>query len=135
MKCIARRSGVLNGVRICTSTITKVATKHLFHALNILSDKVTATYVEFTRSQAVCTIPLALRLQDFNNFVDVLFLVILNLHQMRRRTGEGRNLYRVLLGKPVEKRPLVRPRRRWEDGISLDHGQIGWGVVEWIHLA
>jgi hypothetical protein len=33
--------------------------------------------------------------------------------------GEGRNMYRVLLGKPEGKRPLVRPRRRWEDGIRM----------------
>jgi hypothetical protein len=34
--------------------------------------------------------------------------------------GEGKNVYRVLVGKPEGKRPLVRPRRRWEDGINLD---------------
>jgi hypothetical protein len=48
---------------------------------------------------------------------------------------EGRNVYRVLLGKPEGKRPLVRPRRRWEDGIKMDLREIGWGCVEWIHLA
>jgi hypothetical protein len=44
------------------------------------------------------------------------------------RTGEGRNVYRVLVGKPEGKRPLGRPRRRWDDGIKLDHREIGWGV-------
>jgi hypothetical protein len=44
------------------------------------------------------------------------------------RMGEGRNVYRVLVGKPEEKRPLGRPRRRWEDGIKMDLGEIGWGV-------
>jgi hypothetical protein len=34
--------------------------------------------------------------------------------------GEGRNLYRVLVGKPEAKRPLERPRRRWEDEIKMD---------------
>jgi hypothetical protein len=34
--------------------------------------------------------------------------------------GEGRNVYRVLVGKPEEKRPLGRPRCRWEDGIKMD---------------
>jgi hypothetical protein len=34
--------------------------------------------------------------------------------------GEGRNEYRVLVGKPEGKRPLGRPRRRWEDGIKMD---------------
>jgi hypothetical protein len=50
------------------------------------------------------------------------------------RMGEGRNLYRVLVGKPEGRRPLGRPRRRWEDGIRMDL-EIGWGGVEWIHLA
>jgi hypothetical protein len=47
---------------------------------------------------------------------------------------EGRNLYRVLVRKPKGKRPLEKPRRRWEDGIKMDLREIGWGEVEWIHL-
>jgi hypothetical protein len=39
--------------------------------------------------------------------------------------GEGRNVYRALVGKPKGKRPLGRPRRRWEDGIKMDLGEIG----------
>jgi hypothetical protein len=42
--------------------------------------------------------------------------------------GEGRNVYRVLVGKPEGKRPLVRPRRRWEDGMKMDLRDIGCGV-------
>jgi hypothetical protein len=38
------------------------------------------------------------------------------------------NVYRVLMGKPEEKSPLVRPRSRWEDGIKMDLRDIGWGV-------
>jgi hypothetical protein len=49
--------------------------------------------------------------------------------------GEGRNVYRVLVGKPEGKRPLERPRRRWEDGIKMDLRGIGREGVEWIHLA
>jgi hypothetical protein len=49
--------------------------------------------------------------------------------------GEGRNMYRALVGKPEGKVPLERPRRRWEDGIKMDVREIGWGDVEWIHLA
>jgi hypothetical protein len=41
------------------------------------------------------------------------------------RMGEERNVCRVLMGKPEGKRPLGRPRRRWEDGIRME---IGWGV-------
>jgi hypothetical protein len=51
------------------------------------------------------------------------------------RMGEERNVYRVLMGKPERKRPLERPRRRWEDVIQMDLRKIGWGGVEWIHLA
>jgi hypothetical protein len=44
------------------------------------------------------------------------------------RMAEGRNVYRVSLGKPEGKRPLGRPRRRWENGIKMDLREIGWGV-------
>jgi hypothetical protein len=44
------------------------------------------------------------------------------------RIVAGRNVYRVLVGKPEGIRPLERPRRRWEDGIEMDRREIGWGV-------
>jgi hypothetical protein len=44
--------------------------------------------------------------------------------------GEGRNMYRFLVGKPEGKRPIEGPRCRWEDGIRIDLGEIGWGGVE-----
>jgi hypothetical protein len=50
------------------------------------------------------------------------------------RMGEERDVSRVLVGKPEGKRPLGRPRRRWEDGLKMDLREIGWGCVEWIHL-
>jgi hypothetical protein len=43
------------------------------------------------------------------------------------RIGEGRKLYKVFVEKPEGKRPLGRPRRRWEDGIRMDFRKIGWG--------
>jgi hypothetical protein len=43
------------------------------------------------------------------------------------RTGEGRNVYSVLVGKPKGKRQLERPRHRWEDGIRMELREIGWG--------
>jgi hypothetical protein len=49
--------------------------------------------------------------------------------------GEKRNAYRVLMGKPEAKRPLGRPRRRWEDNIKMDLREMGWGGMYWIHLA
>jgi hypothetical protein len=42
--------------------------------------------------------------------------------------GEGRKVYKVLVGKPKGKRPLGRPRHRWEDWIRMDLREIGWGV-------
>jgi hypothetical protein len=51
------------------------------------------------------------------------------------RMGEEKNVYRVLMGKPEGKRPLVKPRHRWEDGIRMDLREIGWGSVDWIQLA
>jgi hypothetical protein len=50
------------------------------------------------------------------------------------RVGEERR-YKVLVGKPEGKRPLGRPRRRWEDWIRMDLREIGLGGVDWIRLA
>jgi hypothetical protein len=47
---------------------------------------------------------------------------------------EERNVYRVLMGKPEGKRPLGRPRHRWDDGITMDLRETGWGSVDWIQL-
>jgi hypothetical protein len=51
------------------------------------------------------------------------------------RMGEKRKVYKVLVGKPEGKRPLGRPRRRWEDGIRMDLGETDLGGVDWIRLA
>jgi hypothetical protein len=49
--------------------------------------------------------------------------------------GEKRNACRILMGKPEGKRPIGRPRHRWEDDIKTDLREIGWGGMDWIHLA
>jgi hypothetical protein len=49
--------------------------------------------------------------------------------------GEERKVYKVLVGKPEGKRPLGRPRHRWEDGIRMDPREIGLVGVDWIQLA
>jgi hypothetical protein len=49
--------------------------------------------------------------------------------------GEEREVYKVLVGKSEGKRPLGRPRRRWEDGIRMDLREIGLGCVDWIQLS
>jgi hypothetical protein len=49
--------------------------------------------------------------------------------------GEKRNAFRILVGKPEGKRPLEINRCRWEDNISMDLREIGWGGMDWIDLA
>jgi hypothetical protein len=49
--------------------------------------------------------------------------------------GAKSNAYRILVGKPEEKRPLGRPRGRWLDNIKMDCREIGWGDVDSIDLA
>jgi hypothetical protein len=49
--------------------------------------------------------------------------------------GEGRDVYRVLVGKPERKRPMGRPRCRWEDNIKIDRQEMGCGCMGWIGLA
>jgi hypothetical protein len=51
------------------------------------------------------------------------------------RTGEMKNAYNILVGKPDGKKPLRRPRHGWEDTIRMDIREIGWQVVDWIHVA
>jgi hypothetical protein len=49
--------------------------------------------------------------------------------------GEVRGAYNILVGKPEGRSPLGRPSCRWEDNIKMDLGEIGFGDVDWIHLA
>jgi len=49
--------------------------------------------------------------------------------------GEGRGLYRVLVGKLEWKRPLGRPRHRWEDNIKMDLQEVRCGGMDWIEVA
>ena len=51
------------------------------------------------------------------------------------RMGERRGVYRVLVGKPEVKRPLGRPRRRWEDNTKMDLQEVAYGGMDWIELA
>jgi len=50
--------------------------------------------------------------------------------------GDTRGAYRLLVGKPEDKRPHGRPRRRWEDNIKMDLQEVGWGGggMDWIWL-
>jgi hypothetical protein len=49
--------------------------------------------------------------------------------------GEMGNAYTILVGKPEGKRPLGRPRRRWDDNIRTDLREIGLDLVDWMHLS
>ena len=51
------------------------------------------------------------------------------------RMGERRGVHRVLVRKPEGKRPLGRPRRRWEDNIKMDLQEVECGCMDWIELA
>ena len=65
---------------------------------------------------------------------------VIKLRRMRwaghvARMGDGRGVYRVLVGRPEGKRPLGRPRRRWDDNIKVDLQEVGGGHVDWMELA
>jgi hypothetical protein len=49
--------------------------------------------------------------------------------------GKGRGVYRVLVGKPEGKKPLGRPKCRWEHNIKMDLQEVGCGSMDWIKLA
>jgi hypothetical protein len=49
--------------------------------------------------------------------------------------GETKGAWRVLVGKPEGKRPLGRPRRKLDDNTKMDYREVGWGDVDWIHMA
>jgi len=51
------------------------------------------------------------------------------------RMEEGRRVYRVLVGRPEDKRPLGRPKRRWEDNIRMDLREMGIDGTNWSRLA
>jgi hypothetical protein len=51
------------------------------------------------------------------------------------RVGEERGVHSVLVGKPEGKRPLGKPRRRWEDNIKIDVEEVGGGRRDWMELA
>jgi hypothetical protein len=65
---------------------------------------------------------------------------VIKLKRMRlaghvARMRDKSNAYRILVGKPEEKRPLGRPRRSWVDNIKTDFRETGWDDMDWIDLA
>ena len=70
----------------------------------------------------------------------ILLLLLLKSRRMRWARhvacmGQGRGVHRVLVGKPEGKRPLGRPRSRWEDNIKMDLQGVREGCGDWIELA
>ena len=53
----------------------------------------------------------------------------------RSTYGESRGACRVVVGKPEGRRPLERPKSRWEDNIKMDLREVVWGDTDWIDLA
>ena len=51
------------------------------------------------------------------------------------RMGQGRGVYRILVGKPEGKRPMGKPRRRWVDNIKMDLQEVEGGCGDWMQLA
>ena len=65
-----------------------------------------------------------------------IFSIVIHVSHMDIvRVGERRGEYRVLVGRPEGKRPLGRPRCRWEDNIKIDLQEVGCGGMDWIELA
>ena len=69
--------------------------------------------------------------------MDIFSSLVNTLYEMSRACGTygGRGVHKVLVGKPEGKRPLGRPRRRWEDNIKMDLQEVGRGCGDWMELA
>jgi hypothetical protein len=79
--------------------------------------------------------------EEFNDLYSLTNIVrLIKSRRMRwagnvEHMGEGRGVYRVLVGKPEGKRPLGRSRRRWEDNIKMGLQEVECGCMDWIALA
>jgi hypothetical protein len=61
-------------------------------------------------------------------------LTVDKLYYVGLEVGEKRNVYRILEGKPEDKQPLGRPRRKWLDNIKMHLRELGWVAIYWIDL-
>jgi len=83
----------------------------------------------------ICSVILQLRdLYSVPNIVRVVKSRRMRCAGHVARMREGRGVHRVLVGKPEGKRPLQRPRHRWEDNIKMDLQEVG-GCGDWMELA
>jgi hypothetical protein len=74
-------------------------------------------------------------LHSSSNIVRVITSRKMRWAELVTRMGEGRCVYRVLVGRPEGNKPVRRPRRRWEDNIKMDLREIGIDGANWIPLA
>jgi hypothetical protein len=80
-----------------------------------------------------------LRNEELHNLYSSPSIIRMKKSRMRgvghlTRQGKNWNACRILVGKPEGKRPLGKPRRRWEDTIKMDLNEIGWGGMNWTDL-
>jgi hypothetical protein len=78
--------------------------------------------------------------KHITEFLNKIRNIIIKSRRMRwaghvARMREKRNAYRILVGKPEGRRPLGKPRRRWEDNIRINLRETGWGGMDWTDLA
>ena len=77
--------------------------------------------------------------EELSDLYSLLNIVRVVKSRIKRWAGHvtriGRGVHRVLVGKPEGKRPLGRPRRRWEDNIKMDLQEVGGGCGDWMELA
>jgi hypothetical protein len=68
-------------------------------------------------------------------YLHLIYIYIYILRKHVASMGERRGAYRILVGKSDGKKPLGRPRRRWEDNLTMDFKEVGCGFMDWIELA
>jgi len=96
---------------------------------------------QVTMATKLCTAVSNICRSSVGNFLPLTLLApVIKWRRMRwaghvARMGERRGVYRVLMGKPEGKRPLGRPRRRWDDNIKMDLQEVGCRGMDWIELA
>ena len=128
-------------IRHCTAVFTRVKlqvkmpTSLFCRADLILSLQHLSTYVGNFLIIFLILINMFLTCFDFALVVIRICLFHIKGVGCVRHMGERREVCRVLVGKPVEKSPLGRPRRRWENNIEMDFQKVGCGGMDWIKLA
>ena len=120
--CLARK------LQICVKTRGYILKRYFYLAFGPKRDEVTWEWRKLHNEE----------LSDLYSLPNIVRVV--KSRRMRwaghvARTGEGRGVYRVLVGKPVGKRLLGRPRGRWEDNIKMDLQEVGGGCGDWMELA